>query len=214
MTRRSLVARYARLIADELNVNAVRALNAATEAVEFRLNPLPRQLGQKYEARFPEIRRAILALDPAASALRLAAGQTLAVEAGGESYTLLPDEIEVRIEPRAGFAAAADGPYLAALRTELTPDLVREGLAREVVRLIQELRRDLDLHLAQRIAVVYQASPRLAQALTQYHSFVVGEVLADRFEMGSVPESPGVHDFAFDGETLRLRLTPAVESIG
>ena len=209
-----VVARYARLIADELNVNAVRALNAATEAVEFRLNPLPRQLGQKYEARFPEIRRAILALDPAASALRLAAGETLAVEAGGESYTLLPDEIEVRIEPRAGFAAAADGPYLAALRTELTPDLVREGLAREVVRRIQELRRDLDLHLAQRIAVVYQASPRLAQALTQYHSFVVGEVLADRFEMGSVPESPGVHDFAFDGETLRLRLTPAVESIG
>jgi isoleucyl-tRNA synthetase len=209
-----VVVRYADLIADELNVKAVRALDAATEAVEFRLNPLPRQLGQKYGARFPEIRRAVLALDPAASAARLASGETLAVEAGGESYTLLPDEIEVRIEARSGFAAAGDGPYLAALRTELTPDLVREGLAREVVRRIQELRRELDLHLAQRIAIVYQASPELAQALTQHRTFVAGEVLADRFEAGMVPDSDGIHDFAFDGETLRLRLTPSADSIG
>jgi isoleucyl-tRNA synthetase len=209
-----VVARYAGLIADELNVKAVRALDTATEAVEFRLNPLPRQLGQKYGSRFPEIRQAVLALEAASSALRLASGETLSVQAGGESYTLLPDEVEVRLEPRAGFAAASDGPYLAALRTELTPDLVREGLAREVVRRIQELRRDLGFQLAQRITVVYQASPELAQALTQHRTFIVGEVLADRFEMGTVSESDGAHEFAFEGETLRLRLTLAADPIG
>jgi isoleucyl-tRNA synthetase len=209
-----VVARYAALIAEELNVKAVRALDTATEAVEFRLNPLPRQLGQKYGSRFPEIRQAVLALEAASSALRLASGETLSVQVGGESYVLLPDEVEVRLEPRAGFAAASDGPYLAALRTELTPDLVREGLAREVVRRIQELRRDLGFQLAQRITVVYQASPELAQALTQHRTFIVGEVLADRFEMGTVSESDVAHEFAFEGETLRLRLTLAADPIG
>jgi len=209
-----VVARYAGLIADELNVKAVRALDTATEAVEFRLNPLPRQLGQKYGSRFPQIRQAVLALEAASSALRLASGETLSVQVGGESYILLPDEVEVRLEPRAGFAAASDGPYLAALRTELTPDLVREGLAREVVRRIQELRRDLGFQLAQRITVVYQASPELAQALTQHRTFIVGEVLADRFEMGTVSESDMAHEFAFEGETLRLRLTLAADPIG
>jgi isoleucyl-tRNA synthetase len=208
------VARFAGLIADELNVKSVRALDTATEAVEFRLNPLPRQLGQKYGARYPAIRQAVLALNPASAALRLTSGEPLVVTIDGEELPILPEEVEVRLEARAGFAAAADGPYLAALRTELTPDLVREGLVREVVRRIQELRRDLGLHLAQHIVVVYQASPDLAQALAQHRPFVVGEVLADRFEMGDVPREDGVHEFAFEGETLRLHLTPLEIPIG
>lgn len=132
----------------------------------------------------------------------------------GESLEVFPDEVEVRIEPRAGFAAASDGPYLAALRTELTPALIQEGLAREVVRRIQELRREGDLHLAQRIDIAYEASPGLAQALVQYGSFVAGEVLADRFLPAPLAGREGVHEFAFDGESLRLRLTPAGDSVG
>jgi len=54
----------------------------------------------------------------------------------------------------------------------------------------------------------------LAQALTQHRTFIVGEVLADRFEMGTVSESDVAHEFAFEGETLRLRLTLAVDPIG
>jgi isoleucyl-tRNA synthetase len=209
-----VVLRFAGLIADELNVKSVRVLDAASEAVVFRLNPLPRQLGQKYGARFPRIRQAVAALDPAAFALRLTNGEALAVEVDGESLSLLPDEVEVRMEPRVGFAAAADGPYLAALRTEVTPDLAREGLAREVVRRIQELRRNLGLHLAQRIEVTYQASPELGVALAQFAGYAAGEVLADRFAAGEVVGEESVHEFAFDGETVRLRLTPLAKRIG
>ncbi|HMK08012.1 MAG TPA: class I tRNA ligase family protein [Anaerolineales bacterium] len=206
--------RHAGLMADELNVKKVRALNAATEVVDFRLNPLPRQLGQKYGSRFPEIRRALLALDPGPAAARLAAGEGVTVSAGGESIAILPEEVEVRLEPRTGFAAAADGPYLAALRTDLTPELAREGLAREVVRRIQELRREADLHLAQRILVVYEASPGLQQALREHGEYVAGEVLADTFEAGVVGEGQEARAYAFDGESLRLRWRRAGGSIG
>jgi isoleucyl-tRNA synthetase len=82
------------------------------------------------------------------------------------------------------------------------------------VRRIQELRRSLDLHLAQRIEIVYRASPRLAQALQQHGDFVAGEVLADRFQSGDVPEGDGFHEFAFEDETLTLRLKAAGDRIG
>jgi isoleucyl-tRNA synthetase len=201
------VVRFAGLIADELNVKSVRVLDAATEAVEFRLNPLPRQLGQKYGPRFPRIRLAVAALDPTPAALRLANGEDLLVEVDGERLTLHPDEVEVRMEARQGFAAASDGPYLAALRTELTQELVREGLAREVIRRIQELRRSLDLRLDQRLEIVYQASPELAKALEQFADFAAGEVLAVGFKPGAVSD-PGAHEFTFEGESIRIRLTP------
>jgi hypothetical protein len=116
----------------------VRALDA-TE-VEYRLNPLPRQLGQKYGARYPEIRRALLSLDPGSAAATLAEAGKVEVRVGDELLAVMADEIEVRLEPRAGFAVASDGPDLAALRTELTSELIEEGLAREAVRRIQELR--------------------------------------------------------------------------
>jgi isoleucyl-tRNA synthetase len=209
-----VIVRFAGLIADELNVKSVRVLDAATEAVVFRLNPLPRQLGQKYGSRYPRIRQAVAGLDQATSALLLTGGESLPVEVDGELLTLHPEEVEVRMEPRAGFAAAGDGPYLAALRTELTPDLVREGLAREVIRRIQELRRSMDLHLAQRIEVVYQASGRLGQALAQFDKSAAAEVLADRFEPGELAGGEGIHEFTFDGESIRLRLTPVGRRIG
>jgi len=120
-----------------LNVKQVRLLNAANEAVSFSLNPLPKQLGQKYGSKFPEIRKAVLALDAEKTASSLLAGNAVKVEADGETYWLLPEEVEVRVNARSGYAVASEGAYLAALVTDLTPELIQEGLAREFVRQIQ-----------------------------------------------------------------------------
>ena len=72
-------------------------------------------------------------------------GKPLRVEVNGESYDVLPDEVEVKALAKEGFAVAEDGPYVAALVTELTPELVQEGLAREFVRRVQDLRKSADL---------------------------------------------------------------------
>jgi len=204
-----VLQRHAGLIADELNVKSVRPLDATAEAVEFRLNPLPRQLGQKYGARFPQLRTALLALDPERAAGKLAEEGHLEMPLGEDSVVVLAEEVEVRIEPRAGFSAAADGAYLAALRTELTPDLVEEGLAREVVRRIQELRRQAEYDVDQRIRVEYEASPALAAALLSHGAFVSAEVLADGFGPATLAHDPSAPTFAFDGEELRVRIAPS-----
>ena len=110
-----IVIEYADLLTDELNVKKVRVLNAAGEAVSYCLNPLPKQLGQKYGSLFPEIRKAVLALDVEKTALLLLAGESVPVNVTGKTLDILPEEIEVRLQAKEGYSVAAEGAYLAAL---------------------------------------------------------------------------------------------------
>jgi isoleucyl-tRNA synthetase len=206
---RSVVEKHAALLADELNVKKVRLLDAATEAVEYRLNPLPKQLGQKYESRFPHIREALLRLDPAQAASRLNAGQSVDVTVDQETLSILPAEVEVRIQARSGLGASADGPYLAAVSVALTPELEAEGLAREFIRRLQDLRKQAGLEIADRIVVQFHASPRLAGALSAHLETIAAEALASRLETAPDPSGQTTADFSFEGETARVALSPA-----
>jgi isoleucyl-tRNA synthetase len=205
---RAVVEAYADLLADELNVRQVRLLDAASEAVDFQLNPYPRQLGQKYGSRFPALRQAILEMEAEAAGSRLLSGLPLEVDLAGERVQILPDEVEVRVQAHAGFEAAADGAYVAALRTELTEDLVLEGLARELVRRIQEQRKTAGLHVADRISLRYWATPRLMAAIEAHEAYIRGETLA--VELTAMPVAPaGAVELRFDGETASVWLEKA-----
>ena len=129
-----LIARYADLISEELNVKKVRSLDSVTEAIAYSLHPLPKQLGQKYGKLFPAIRQVLLALPPTVTSRALLAEETVTVQLETETFEILPDELEVRLTAKDGFAVAEESGLVAALVTDLTPELVREGLAREVVR--------------------------------------------------------------------------------
>jgi isoleucyl-tRNA synthetase len=203
---REAVSRHAELIGDELNVKRVRLLDAAAEVVDFRLNPLPRQLGQKHGARFPAVRAALLALPAEQAAGDLLAGRSLSVEVAGERCEVLPEEVEVRVEAHAGLSAAADGAYVAALRTDLTPELEREGLARELVRRIQELRKEAGFNVDDRIEVEYSSSDRLGQAIGEHAAWIAAETLATRLQPDDEPGGDAVEEWAFDGESARCGL--------
>ncbi|MCJ7512147.1 MAG: class I tRNA ligase family protein [Anaerolineales bacterium] len=207
-SERDLVARHAQVIADELNVKRVRLLDTAGEVVDFRLNPLPKQLGQKYGGRYPAIRQALLGLPAEQAAARLLSGEPLRVDVAGEEITILPEEVEVRLEAHAGFAAAGDGPYVAALDTGLTEELVAEGLAREVVRRVQDLRKQADLQVDDRILVEYSASARLATAIQLHEVFVREETLANGVQAVAAPSGIRVESFSFDGESLQVGIRP------
>jgi isoleucyl-tRNA synthetase len=168
---------YADLLADELNVKNVRALGSAGEAVSYSLNPLPKQLGQKYKGNFPAVRSAILALDAEQAGRALLDDIPVQVEVGGETLEIVPGEVEVRAEARSGLVVASEGAYLAALKTDLTPELVREGLAREFVRRVQDLRKQAGFDIADRIHLSVSASPALAEAIRVHRDYIMGETL-------------------------------------
>jgi isoleucyl-tRNA synthetase len=206
---RQSVERHAELIADELNVKQVRLLDAVTEAARFELKPLPKQLGQRFGARFPAVRQAVLALPPDQAAARLLDGSSLEIELEGERITLSPEEVEVRVQAKPGFAAASEGGYLAALDTRLTPALELEGLAREFIRRVQELRKQEGLAVDDRIRVQFAASPRLTEAVNNHREHVQAETLSAELAAVPVGELDAAPEQTFDGQTLRLSLRRA-----
>jgi isoleucyl-tRNA synthetase len=201
--------RYADLLEDELNVKHVRSMMTAGEAAAFTLNPLPKQLGQKYGKLFPEIRAAILALETEPAAQRILAGLPVMVDVNKTIYEVLPEEVEIRVQARSGFAVAADGAYLAALVTDLTPELVNEGLAREFVRRIQDLRKTADLEIADRIRLYYEATPLLEKAIEVFKDYILGETLTVSLAKGTGHNDLPSNSDEFDGE----KMTASIEKI-
>jgi isoleucyl-tRNA synthetase len=205
-TERKAVETYADLFLDELNVKHVRLLDASTEALSHTVKPLPKQLGQKHGNKFPAIQKAILTMNAEEAARPLLAGKPVRVQANGEIFEVLPEEVEVKAQAKEGFAVAEDGAYVAALVTDLTPELVQEGLAREFVRRVQDLRKSADLDVADRIELFVDASPGLRSAVETYQEYITTETLASSLEFASPPEGTSVVDDGFDGEKLRVGL--------
>ena len=203
---RKAVETYADLFTDELNVKHVRLLDASTEALSHSVKPLPKQLGQKYGNKFPAIQKAILAMNSEDAARPLLEGKPLPVSANGETFDVMPEEVEVKALAKEGFAVAEDGPYVAALVTELTPELIQEGLAREFVRRVQDLRKSADLDVADRIELFVDASAGLRSALEAHKDYISAETLASSLTFAAPPEGTSCVEDGFDGEKVNVGL--------
>ena len=199
-----VVKGYAEMLADELNVKHVRLLNAAGEAVSYSLNPLPKQLGQKYGSLYPQIRKEIFALNAEKTALQLLAGEAFEVNVDGNQVQILPEEVEVRLQAREGYSVASEGAYMAALVTDLTPELAAEGLAREFVRRVQDARKAADLDIADRIRLYFTATVPLQSAVEGYKEYIMTETLTTEMVNGDPPDGLFTAEDSFDGEKVLI----------
>jgi isoleucyl-tRNA synthetase len=204
---RKAVETYADLFTDELNVKHVRLLDTATEAVSHTVKPLPKQLGQKYGNKFPALQKAILAMNAEEVARTLISGQPVKVTLEATEYGILADEVEVKAQAKEGFAVAEEGGYVAALVTELTPELVQEGLAREFVRRVQDLRKSADFDVADRIELFVEASAGLRSAIEAHEEYITTETLTSNLVFTKPPiESTSTED-SFEGETIKYGIS-------
>jgi isoleucyl-tRNA synthetase len=207
---RHAVETYAELITDELNVKNVRLLDASDEVASFVVKPLPKQLGMKYGNKFPALAKAISALDAGNLAPDILAGRPVKVTMEGQEYDILPEEVEVRAQAKEGFTVAADGAYLTALVTELTPELILEGLAREFVRRLQDLRKTSDLDVADRIRVEVYATSHLKEAIEANQDYVTTETLTVELNLSDLDPESTVAAEEFDGEKMTIKLEKVV----
>lgn len=205
-TERAALLKNAEVVQDELNVKQVRLLDASTEAVSHTVKPLPKQLGQKYGNKFPAIQKAIMAMNAEDVAKALLTGNPLEVQAGGETFHIISEEVEVKAMAKEGFAVAEDGAYVAALVTTLTPELVSEGLAREFVRRVQDLRKTANLDVADRIELFVEASAGLKSAVETHADYIKSETLTVKLSFATPPASASVVEDAFEGETVKAGL--------
>jgi isoleucyl-tRNA synthetase len=192
------------LVQDELNVKAVDFVDDPSELVAFRLLPDNKVLGPRFGRQFPALRAALDALDPLEAVKRLRAGLPLSLEVAGEEAALSPDEVLVQEEPREGLAVASERGVTVAVDVVVTPELAAEGLAREVVRRVQNLRKEADFNLDDRIVTTYQADDELLQAIETWRDLIAAETLS--VELTAAPPSEGSHvgEDRVEGQLLTL----------
>ncbi len=170
--------RFHALIEEELNVKAVRRAEDRSQFVHHEVRPKFRLLGKRLGPLMPKVKAALEAMegDRLAAALEGSGAIELAVD--GRQVRLDRSELEVSLVEKEGLATAADRELLVALDTELTPELLREGLAREFVHKVQTARKEQDLDFADRIVVRYSADPEEAAAIQEHEEWIKGETLA------------------------------------
>jgi isoleucyl-tRNA synthetase len=196
------------LVADELNVEDVAFATGEAGLVAFRLVPNFRALGPRFGRQAPAVAAAVREADAAVLAPPLGAGERVTVEVAGVGPVELgPDEVGVVEEPVTGWRVVREGSASVALDLEVTPELRREGLARDLVRAVQDLRKAAGLAVDDRIELAVKAEGEVAEAVAEHRDYLLGETLATA--LYNAPQGDG-HDarVEVDGQEVRLWLRP------
>jgi isoleucyl-tRNA synthetase len=175
-----------REVAEELNVETLEpfASSVDTDLMAFTAKPNFRALGRRFAQDTPRVAAAIQAADASRMAHSIRADGRAVVMVDDEVVEVLPSEVTISEHPREGWVLAEDQGDAVALDLQLTPGLVRSGLAREVVRLVQDARKKAGLDVGDRISLVWSASGETAAALREHGCLVAAEVLAARIHEG------------------------------
>jgi isoleucyl-tRNA synthetase len=207
-----LDAELLELIEDELNVKEVVFVDDAGDLVNYNVLPNNQVLGPRFGKDFPAVRKALAEMDARGAAERLRAGLALEVEVKGETIELAPDDVLIREEARSGMAVASDRDMTVAIDVVVTAELAAEGLAREVIRRVQSLRKDADFNLDDRIATAYQAEGELGEAVAAWKDVIAAETLSQTFEPREPEEKMVVKTYEVEGYSLTVgvkRVKPA-----
>ncbi|HZP31614.1 MAG TPA: DUF5915 domain-containing protein, partial [Acidimicrobiia bacterium] len=197
-------------VSDELNVKRVEAVSDLEGLLDFTVVPNFRALGPKVGKLMPAVKTALLAADGAAvkRALETTGSYELALD-DGTAVTLTGDDVEVRAAAHQELALAQEGAYAVALDTTLDDDLRLEGLARELVRAVNDLRKAMGLELSDRITVELRAPGTVAEAARRHGDWIAGEVLAVEWkvdEAGGDEAADGFTTIRVDGTAVAVRV--------
>jgi isoleucyl-tRNA synthetase len=179
---------HAELVCDELNVKQCEVCREPDRYITRSVQPDLKKLGPRLGKDLPRVRAALAAADGGAllAALAREGRASLALAGGGEAV-LGPDDVIVKTTAREGWSAAEGSRAVVVVARDLTPELVAEGLVREVVHAVQSQRKSLDLEFTDRIELVFATdSPDLRAALETHRDYVAAETLATHVGFGPV----------------------------
>ncbi len=178
-THREWLKSHSAILCEELNVKSVEYTQEADEYINYQIQPNFKRLGPRVGKLMPNVKKVLGQTDAAAllNALQNDGAFTLTIE--GETLKFDNDDIQVRLSAKEGWAAAQGKLCVVVLNTELTPELIQEGYVKDLVRLIQDKRKELDLEYTAKIEVgVVTESDDVQSAVTTYADYIQAETLA------------------------------------
>jgi isoleucyl-tRNA synthetase len=182
-------------VAEELNLGGIEPLSAAgADLVDHTAKGNFRALGKRFARETPKVAAAIAAADGRALFAALNSDGRAVVSVDGADVEVLADEVIVSERPREGWSVLNEQGETVALDLEITPELRRAGLAREVIRLIQETRKTSGFDVADRVALTWAAQGEMAEAVVEHRDLIAAEVLATSMAEAESVDTLTVHD--------------------
>jgi isoleucyl-tRNA synthetase len=201
------VQRFEEELRDELNIKHVRYFEASTDFVDYRCKPNLRLVGKKYGKQVPAITSVLRDLSgeaARAAAHAVEAGQPVPLVVNDQQIELQPDEILIETSSPEGYAVAEGDGALVALNTTMTPELRLEGIARDLVRNIQDARKNAGLDISDRISLYLTstgdgADNTLADVMSNWSNYIRAETLATDLHSAAAPAEAHTETVEFDG---------------
>ncbi len=189
-THQAWLESHAGLIGDELNVKRVEFTQKADQYITYTVLPDLKKLGPKLGKRLPALRKHLSQADGGALLAELEGNGELTLDLPDGPLTLCSDEIQVRLQAKEGWAAAQGRASVVVLATELTEELRREGLARDVVRVVQSERKARDLEYTTRIKLaIITDDEDIRAAVKEHEDFICHETLAEEIQCRALADT-------------------------
>ena len=196
------------LVADELNVKEVSAAEDATRFVTYTAKPNFKVLGPRFGKEVQAIARSMASLPESYLAERLPAELSLEVDLDGERVVLNMNELDVRVQEKQGFSAESTAGLTVVMDLTLTPELLQEGLVREIVSKLQTMRKDAGFEVEDKIHLSYTACGESQAAIAAHAIYIKDEVLA--LDISDVLDGESfVREWDLNGETVTLGVRKA-----
>ena len=202
---RSRLSAVKDLILSEVNVKEMEFVENTDGILTKKIKPNFKTLGKVYGPRMKEIAAAMATLDQSViSAIQRAeaAGEAFSLSLPGGEVVLNPGDYQISSEDMPGWLVASQGALTVALDVELTPELRQEGMARELVNRIQNLRKASDFAVTDRIEVVIETNKALQEALERFGTYVCNQTLARSIRFEDHPE--GAVEVEWEDGTLAI----------
>jgi isoleucyl-tRNA synthetase len=203
------VERLKYLVVDELNVKSLILTTDKSELIDYVVKPIPEILGKKYGKLFPKIQSAIAGMKVHEVVNAMKEFGCLTVNVDDQTIRILPDEIKISEVPKSGYILCEEDNIIVGINTIIPQSLRLEGLARDIVRRIQNQRKEAGFNIADQIEIYYEAGPILTETFKNFEEYIAAETLSVMIRNGSPRGEAHFATYNLAGETLKIWLRKA-----
>jgi len=196
-------------ILEELNIKTLKLVEEESHLVKYNVKPNFALLGQKYGKEVSQIHEYLNSAGNESLIKKIQSGSPVTIQGNSGTIEIQPEEIILEEIPQNGYGISLGKNIIVGVYTEISVELKQEGLVRDLIRQIQNLRKDSGLKVEDRIQIGIHGSKELSDALTSHKSYFMNEVLGVKLEM----ENPDMLKFndsvTINGEKIKIGISPA-----
>ncbi len=198
----SILSDLTQLIKEELNVKDVVFVTDTSKYMNYVLKPNFKVVGKVFGSNLKEYQEKLLSLS-LEDIKRLENNETIKMNVNGDDYEVTSDMVDIRISAKEGFNVGMENNNFVILNATLTDELVKEGIAREVVSKVQLMRKNNGLELTDRIVIKYSADELVCNAIEEFSDYIKHETLADELINSEVSQN----EFVIDDKKIAIEIS-------